>query len=127
MSDIVKADYFEASTNQSLSFYFHACGDTKSLPNFGDNVTDDCRNEGYSLCMLVVDPPVNGTVQKKTIVLGKIDKMDFKNNKLMFPYDQSETNNKIATVDLQCTPDSDDTNLFAPLNIQRNEVVSNLR
>ena len=54
-------------------------------------------------------------------VIGKIDGMDFKGNQLMFPHPQT---NKIAVVTLQCTPDTDDTVLYAPLIIDRDQVVS---
>jgi hypothetical protein len=120
LKQLSSANYFEAQTNQSLSFYFHACGDTKILPNFGDNVTNACANEGYSLCMLSVSAPINGTVQKNASVLGKFDGLDFKLNRLMFPHPQT---NKIATIILECAPESNETVLYAPLKIDTNQIV----
>ena len=91
----------------------------RSLPNFVDNVTNDCK-EGYSLCMYSITKTDNVT-SRQTSVLGKIDGMDFKNNQLMFPHSQTD---KIAVVTLQCTPDTDESVLYAPLSIERDQVVS---
>jgi hypothetical protein len=103
-------------TNQNLTFYFHACGDTQKLPPFGPEVTNDCR-DGYSLCMLNSTLAVNQTSQTAK-VLGKFAELDFKQNQLMFP-----ENNKIATITLQCTPYSDENVFYAPQNIEADQIV----
>jgi hypothetical protein len=110
LSGIAKIDsYFEAITTQNLTFYFHPCGDSTKLPNFSNDTENDCK-DGYSLCMF--NSTLTDEIQQKTTVLGKIYGMDFRNNRLLFPQEQSD---KIASITLECASDAKDSVLYAPM------------
>lgn len=109
LSEIAKTDrYFEAITTQNLTFYFHPCGDSTNLPNFSNDTENNCKN-GYSLCMF--NSTSTDKVSQKTTVIGKIYGMDFRNNRLLFPQEQSD---KIASITLECASDAKDSVLYAP-------------
>lgn len=120
LSKVVKADsYLKAITNQNLTFYFHPCGDTTNLPKFDNDTQNDCK-EGYSLCMF--NSTSSEKTSKRTSVLGKIDEMDFKNNRLLFPQDQTD---KVALISLECAVDAKFSILYSPLEkIDEDRVVS---
>lgn len=109
--------YIEAITNQNLTFFFHACGDTKNLPDTSKDVNNTCK-DGYSVCMYN-STSVNTTTSTNASVLGTFSDMnfDFKERQLKF---------KNAVIQLECTPDGKASILYAPLeSVDTNMVVSN--
>lgn len=112
LKPVVDGDKFvEAITIQNLTFFYHPCGDTTSLPNNfpGINETDNECKQGYSLCMY------NITLQK-AVVLGKASQMNFRKNgdnmQVLFVKPSEE---KVASVTLECTPKGKTSVLYAPL------------
>lgn len=108
--------YLEAITNQNLTFFFHPCGDSTTLPILPDDVENTCRN-GYSLCMYNV-------TEKKAVTLGTNDEMIFKRDgdsmQVMFTRDSRE-----SSVSLECTPKAKTSVLYAGIE-KIDQVVSEI-
>lgn len=100
-------NYLEAITKQNLTFFFHPCGDVKSLPSI-DLKVNECK-DGYSVCLFNTSTTVEGNVTVTTTnatVLGKMEDLSFVNHELKFAK---------SLIQLQCTPDAEDSVLYAPL------------
>jgi len=109
-----KDDFLKAITDQNLTFYYHPCGDTKNIPA-PPNATDECKY-GYSLCML-------DKTNNKLIVLGKTSEMEFRMNgddpQVLFI--KPNTLNR-SSITLQCTEKAKTSVLYAPIDVDPNQV-----
>jgi hypothetical protein len=114
--------YLQGITTQNLTFYFHPCGDTTTLPTFPDGTTDTCR-AGYSLCMY-------NKAENKTVVLGKEGEMNFKKDgntmRMIFIRNPEAPPKELkeSSVSLECTTNSDVSVLYAPQDLKIDQVVS---
>jgi len=104
----------QAITNENLTldrmFFYHPCGDTKTVPfNIGKDVENGCTS-GYTLCMYDI-------ARNKTVVLGKSSDMKLKMNgdNLQAVFVKPETLN-ISSVTFECTPKAKTSVFYAPLD-----------
>lgn len=116
---VANDSYLEAKTD-NVTFFFHPCGDTKSLPYINDTIViNECSKNGYTLCMF------NQTANK-TEVLGRESTMEFKMNgeamEIIF-VEQKSADPKYS-VSLECVPKSKNNVLYAPLDYNHDQVVS---
>jgi hypothetical protein len=114
-----KNNFLEALTVQNLTFFYHPCGDTKSLPNI--NGTNECK-DGYSVCVF---NHTSGDAK----VLGHNKDLKFKTSEntvdLIYSRDGTLLGDKVTTISLQCTPNALSSYLYSPLkNINLDQVVS---
>lgn len=111
----------EAITIQNLTFFYHPCGNTQSIPNLPNiNDTDNACKVGYSLCMY-------DTAHNKTILLGQSGDMKFRRQhgdsmQVLFT---KTSDNIVSSITLECTPKAKTSVLYAPLE-KIDQVVSNI-
>lgn len=110
----------EAQSPDGNKFFYHPCGDIKTVPVLPDNVTNNC-GEGYMLCMLDLK-------DNKTVVLGKQSDMEFKMNgdEMEIIFLKNVAQNIKHSILLECTPQSKSSILFAPSVTTPDQVVSNI-
>lgn len=100
-----------------MTFFYHPCGDIKTVPNIGDTVDNSCK-AGYTLCMYDIK-------DNKTVILGTQDNMEFRMYKDVMRVDftnQATT----ASIALMCTEKGRSSVLYAPLEkIDEDRVVRN--
>lgn len=115
---LVANDSYLEAKGDNTTFFFHPCGDTRSLPNINSTIENPCHN-GYILCMY------NQTANKME-VLGHEATMEFKMNgeimEIIFVDPQSA--DPKYSVSLECTPKSKNNVLYASLDNNHDQVVS---
>lgn len=124
LNGIGKSDSLRALTNQSFTFFYHPCGDTKDyLPEFANVTKNPCKDDGYSLCLY-------NSVKNEFQVLGKNSELKFISSShssidLVFTEKEGSAEQKRSIVSLICTPQETTAHLYAPLDaINVNNVVS---
>ncbi|CAG9808071.1 unnamed protein product [Chironomus riparius] len=95
-----------------IQIFFNPCFDSKDLPTFPENTTNDCKN-GFTLC-------VYDSLKNHSFVLGTTKDTKFKEEGDQIFMTFGTTSNISSTVLLQCTPNSKTSTLYAPKETNEN-------
>lgn len=122
LEKVVAADNFvEAVATKDLKFFFHPCGNSKTIPDTNIQDKDNmCKKEGYILCRY-------DTANHTTQVIGSESNMEFRMNgetmEIVFKTQKSDDYNSVS---LQCVPKLKLSSvLYAPPDL-KDGIVSNL-
>lgn len=120
LKNLSEITYLEAITKEdlNLTFYYHPCGNTKTLPPLTPAAVSNECSEGYSLCMY-------NKTGNNFVLLGSQANMHFKKDgdtmRILFSEKARE-----SSVSLECVSNSKTSVLYAPPDT-KDQYVSILR